>query len=152
MRGPPCRTRPTCWLELLWDGTVPCRVPTVALILLEDLIVIMLRPANIGLQTSKLPNTIHPTIMDRSLAMSMAFVQNFAQLVILVLLVRHTHLVIPLDLALTGLNPLASADEMLRLDARITKEFFARRHAYELFRWHTFPNHAHYCAIIHLER
>jgi hypothetical protein len=95
-----------------------------ALIFVEDFVVIVLAPPNVGLETREFPVAINVAEVDGSLAMCVSFVQDFFQLVVLVFLVCYTHLIVASHFAIARPNPFARADEMLRLDPPISEEVF----------------------------
>ena len=118
---------------------------------MEDLVVIVLTPPNVGLETRKLPAAINVAEMDGGLAMGVSFVQHLFQLVVLVFLVCYTHLIVASHFVIARPNPFARANEMLRLDAPISEEVFVGCHGDELVGGHAFPNLAHYSAVIELQ-
>lgn len=72
--------------------------------------------------------------------MSMSFERNLLQILIRILLVRHTHLLMANDLFITLLIPLAGTDEVLRLEGRVAEEVLAGDHVDELLAWEGFPH------------
>ena len=100
---------------------------------------IILGPPDIGLNARKLPHAVNPPIPHSAFAVSMSLNPDLGHLVICVLLVRNPHLMIARYLRLARHHPFRRANEMLGLDARITKKFGVGGHAYEGFGWHSFP-------------
>jgi hypothetical protein len=63
---------------------------------------------------------------------------------------RNPHLMMAGDSVLMGLHQLPSADKMLRFDAHIAQEFFARCHRQELVGGHGLPQLADYVPVVNL--
>lgn len=124
-------------------------------LMLKDLIMIILRPPDVRLDPRKLPHALHLPIPHRPLAVRVSFDSHFRQPIVLVLLMRHAHLMIPRHRRLIRLagrlrRPLGRADEMLRLDAGVAEELVVRGHAYELLRGHGFPELVEEGAVVDL--
>lgn len=94
-------------------------------LIMKYLFQLMFGPPNVRLEASKLPNTIHISVLDGGFSVGMTFVHDLGELIIAVFLMRHPHLMVARDFALGRLDPFSGPHEMLRLDAFVSKELLA---------------------------
>ena len=123
-----------------------------ALVLLEDLVVIVLGPPDIRHKTSKPPQSVDFTVKSCGPTVRMALILHFLEIIVTVFLVRDTHLVVTCDLVLRCLNPSARPNEVLCFDAWIAKEAGAGRHPDELLNGQRVPRHARHGAVVDLTK
>lgn len=92
------------------------------LVRLEDLVIIVLGPAKVGPNAGEFPDAVDVAVAGEGPAIRMSPERHFFQFVVLVLLMRHTHLMRGGDSAIAALHPFGSADEVLCLDTRVAEE------------------------------
>ena len=95
------------------------------LIVFEDLVIVMLAPLNVRCEASKLPDAIDSAILHRCLSVRVAVVLHFRPGIVLVLLMRYTHLMLSSDFVVGNLHPFASSDHVLGRNALVSKKMLA---------------------------
>jgi hypothetical protein len=126
---------------------IPHRFPA----LRKDLIKVILKPPNIGVESRKLPLALHLPIPMHVETVRMSLHRHLCPRLIRVPLVRHAELVVPDDFIFGDFLPARAADEVLGLEQRVAEDGGVGCHGYEFVGGHGFPDLVEEGAVVDTE-